>query len=356
MASFKRPGLAKVVRTGLRLKRAYEAGAETADYPPLYLWIEPTNRCNLRCPMCPQSAGMKRPAGHMPPERLENIMDQAAGKAHLVSLHFAGEPLMHRDIAALVRTVSGRGIPVIMHTNGTLFNADIGRELIEAGLDQVVFSFDALPREEYPAKRPPADFETTLARIRGFLEVKKRLKSRWPLVTIKAIVFHGSEAGPDPARELRALFEGLPAERFSVEYAHTFAGSFAERVLREKPYSVQPRGEIHCCALPWYGFAIGWDGTAFACCNDLNGEYILGNTDSQGLMDIWNGGEMRTLRRSLAAKDLGGNALCAGCDAVHRYYPPSEVLRECARYTAKYILRRRLFPPKKENDEYRTPN
>ena len=251
---------------------------------------------------------------------------------------------MNKNIAALARAVSDRKIASILHSNATLLNSEVSAELIGSGLDQIVFSFDALPREDYHIKRPPAQFDATLSRIREFLEIKKSLKSRWPLVTIKSIVFHGRAGGPEAVRELKSLFAGLPVDRFCVETAHTFAGAFAERALQEELYAVRPRGEIHCCAIPWFGFSIGWDGRAFACCNDLNGEYYLGDTGSMGLEEIWNGAAMRALRKSLAARDFAGNPLCADCESVYHSYPPTAVLKECARYAAKFVLRRKLFP------------
>lgn len=339
-----RPGLVGVASRCLNMARAFRLGLGELDYPPAFLWIEPTSRCNLRCPMCPQSEGLKRKPGALDPVFLERLADQAAGKVYLVSMHFAGEPLLHKNIAELVGIVSSRGIPTIMHSNGTLAGAEICRALVFAGLDQIVFSFDAVPREDYPVKRPPAQFDITLSRLREFLEEKKRLGLRRPIVTIKSIVFFNEGARAEAPEEFRRLFSGLPVDRFTVEFAHTFSGGFADKVLAGNKYNYMERSEVHCCMLPWYGFAVGWDGTAYACCNDLNGEYTLGNFNERDMMGIWNGPEMVKLRSMHAALRGREVDLCRGCDALYRRVSPVEPIREGVRYAAKYVIRNKVYP------------
>ncbi len=337
-----RPGPPAVAAAVLRLARAFARGDARLGYLPLYLWIEPTNRCNLRCPMCPQSDGLKRPSGMMDAALFDKIAGEAAGAVKLLSMHFAGEPLLHKKLSDMVRTASSRGLPTIIHSNGTLIDADLGGRLIDAGLDQIVFSFDAVPESDYEKKRPPAKFDETLSRLREFLQEKKRRGARTPLVTIKSIVFHDPAAQPPDVSALKRLFAGLPVDRFCTEPAHTFAGGFAEGVLREKRYSVMERGQVCGCVLPWYGFAIGWDGSAFACCNDLNGEYPLGDVNSQSIFDIWNGAQMLELRRRLAAKDIASIPLCSSCNAPYRRTSTRDIALEALRYTVKYNLRNRL--------------
>ena len=338
-----RPTLAEAASVRRKLMRAYMRGRAEADYPPVSIWIEPTNRCNLRCPMCPQSEGLKREYGFMPLDRFERIIGDAAGLVQICSLHFGGESLLHRDLAEMVRMVSSRGVPCVLHSNGTLMTPEIARMLIEAGLEQIVFSFDAFPRDEYEKKRTPAKFDKTLERIRGFLEEKKRLGGRWPIVTIKSLIFNEPGASVAVPDEIRKLFAGLPVDHFAAEWAHTFAGGFASKVLDERRYGVLGREQAFGCVLPWYGFAVGWDGRVFACCNDLNGECFLGDLNTESIMEVWNGDRIRKLRADLAAKNLKDLSLCATCDAMWRNFDASCVLREGAGYAAKHIVRKSVF-------------
>ncbi|MFA6448802.1 MAG: radical SAM protein [bacterium] len=342
-SKIRRPGFFSIFDSRRRLIHALDRGLDELDYPPLFLWVESASRCNLKCPMCPQSEGLKRAHGEITTELLEKIVSEATGRVQLFSLHFGGEPLLNRKLPEIIKAVTENGIIAVLHSNGVLAGAETARKFIDAGLDQIVFSFDAVPREEYSNKRSPADFDKTYAAIREFLEEKKRIKSRWPMVTVKSLIFYGQAAPDAAAAELRSLFAGLPVDNFAVEYAHSFSGSFAEKIVGEQRYLMQPRGDVSGCILPWYGFSIGWDGSAYACCNDLNGEYSLGNVNESSLLDIWNGPAARRLRRNLADRNLGELPLCAQCDAVHRRFSTSDVIKEGVKFSIKHAVRPAIF-------------
>jgi len=293
--------------------------------------------------MCPQSEGLRRSFGSIAPECLGRILDQAAGGLQQVSLHFAGEPLLHKEIAGLVRMVSLRGIPTVMHSNGVLMTKETAGELLDAGLSQIVFSFDAVPPEEYPLKRPPATLDKAVAGIRSMLETKKARNSRWPLVTIKSIVFYQHDSKLEPSLEVRSYFKNFPVDNYALEYAHTFAGEFAENVEGNSRYEfVRERG-VGTCIMPWYGFAVGWDGTAYTCCNDLNGEYILGNIDSESIGDIWHGEPMLKLRRKISSGNIQEIPVCSSC-AARTSFSPRSIMAEGTKYVIKHILRPAILP------------
>jgi hypothetical protein len=54
------------------------------------------------------------------------------------------------------------------------------------------------------------------------------------------------------------------------------------------------------CHEPWVGMTVLADGTVVPCCNDYAGRNPLGDLKTESLRDIWNGAEMRKLRRMLA--------------------------------------------------------
>ena len=338
-----RPGALQVFRTRMQLIRAFRSGGGTADYPPLYLWVESTARCNLRCPMCPQSEGLNRPFGNMPRERIERIARQAAGRVQLASMHFAGEPLLNRELGELVRAMRRAGVPTIMHSNGILMTRERAAELIDAGLGQVVFSFDAIPPEDYEKKRPPATLEKAVKGITALLEEKKSRRSRWPLVTIKSLLFDNPAAAQSPVEQVRAYFPGLPVDNYCIEYAHTFSGSFAAKMGEDSKYASVARTGAGYCVMPWYGFAVGWDGEAYVCCNDLNGEQPLGNVDEAGLDGVWNGEAMTRVRRLIATGHIDEIPVCATC-ASRSPFDPRAILTDAAKHTAKHVIRPGVFP------------
>lgn len=106
-----------------------------------------TRRCNLRCGYCSE---FDQRSPLVPTVELRRRID-ALHKLGVVHITFlGGEPLLHPDVADLVR-YAHRGSPLVsITTNGTLLTKRIIEDLNAAGLDQMQISIDAL--EPDPAR------------------------------------------------------------------------------------------------------------------------------------------------------------------------------------------------------------
>ncbi len=106
--------------------------------------FELTHNCNARCRHCHRGDLVsERPAG---PERLLEVCRELRP---LVAIMSGGEPLLRADLETIVRTLK-RGcapIRVFLNTNAALLTAVRFHELCEAGVDEVLISFD------YPDER-----------------------------------------------------------------------------------------------------------------------------------------------------------------------------------------------------------
>lgn len=152
---------------------------EKLDFP-LHLIIEPTNRCNLKCPMCNRQV-MTRPLQDMDLKFYKKLIDEAAGKIYSISLYALGEPMLHKDIIEMIRYAKEKGIPYVdLSTNATM---DI-TPLIGTQLNEVILSVDGFA-EKYEQIRTPAKYEKTTNNIEDFLSKKKR--NEFPITRIQAI-------------------------------------------------------------------------------------------------------------------------------------------------------------------------
>lgn len=310
------PSLGHLVRLG-RLYKGYISGDETCAYLPLRLWIEPTDVCNLRCVMCPQSEPRAFAKGYMDFGLYTKIVDEAREFVHDVNLHHRGESTIHPRLADMVRYAKDAGIYTRLHTNGTLLDEEKAVRLIESGLDLISFSFDGYDRESYEKIRVKAKFERTLGHILRFLEVKRRLGKRTPYAIFETIDFSvGPPTAEDREREraFRARFADLPLDRFIVKRPHNWAGTYAPGDPRAqgKPRRYSP------CTFPWYSMVIFWDGTVAPCPQDWYGELYMGDAKRQGLREIWNGPEMVELRKKMQAQDVQCLSPCNQCDMLWR--------------------------------------
>ena len=104
-----------------------------APRPPVCLYLEVTNRCNLVCATCPRSYAELEPPADMPWDLFRRIVDQQPDLFRAV-LHGVGEPMLVKSLPKMVRYLTERGVYVLFNTNGTALNERGGRALIEAGL------------------------------------------------------------------------------------------------------------------------------------------------------------------------------------------------------------------------------
>jgi MoaA/NifB/PqqE/SkfB family radical SAM enzyme len=139
-------------------RRYFEAVSDQrgaiAAADPVCLYLETTNRCNLLCTTCPRTYEELEPPADMSWELFTRIVDQYPAISRVV-LHGIGEPMMVKDLPRMVRYLKERGTYVLFNTNGTLLRPKKGRELIDAGLDELRISLDAAEakaayREEHP--------------------------------------------------------------------------------------------------------------------------------------------------------------------------------------------------------------
>ena len=106
-------------------------------------YIHTTFRCNLRCTHCYADAGDR--AEEMPVQEMARLAEEALSLRFRQLIITGGEPLFHRDragLAALCRSLRGRGSNIVLRTNLTGSFTDEELEEIASSFDQVVVSID----------------------------------------------------------------------------------------------------------------------------------------------------------------------------------------------------------------------
>src|SRR5439155_13300251 len=104
----------------------------TVNELPEELYLEVTNRCNLRCRTCPQFFGMSEASADLTVERVAQIAAQLPRLKRAV-LHGIGEPLLNPHLPQIVTLLKARGVHVLFNTNGTLLRPARIADLARAG-------------------------------------------------------------------------------------------------------------------------------------------------------------------------------------------------------------------------------
>jgi len=266
---------------------------------PLHLDIESTNACNLKCPMCGRN-WMKEKIGYLDWQLFKKIIDQGA-KYHLpsVKLNYRGEPLLHSELAKMVRYAKEKGIlEVQFNTNGLLLDGKKAEELIEAGIDRIIFSFDAASKETYEKIRKGSNYEKVVANIKNLVKRRDEKGLKRPLIRVQMVKMKENE------KEVEDFV------RFWIPIANRVAVS----TKRDIGGGNQKKIEHFICPQIWQRLMICWDGAVRMCCGDWQGEINLGNIKEKSIYEIWHSEKLERIRKIHSEGNFDKMPVCASCE------------------------------------------
>ncbi len=301
---------AKHVTQLSRIFFSYLRRKKTCNYYPSRLWIEPTNRCNLRCKMCLNKELSQSDFGFMDVDMFKQIIDELTSHSYDIYVHHRGESLLHPRLAEMIGYAHSNKIRTRLHTNATLLDKDKSEQLLDSGLDFLSFSFDGYSKEEYESIRIKANYEDTLKNIKNFLTLKKERGASKPYVSFTVIEF--KEHSPKERREFLKQFDGLPLNDVRIRKPHNWGGSY------EDPGVNKDKSVFLPCTFPWYSLTIFWDGTVLPCPQDFFGKLKLGNVKDAPIFEIWNSDKMIELRTNMTKDSAPLLTPCNECDRIYR--------------------------------------
>ncbi len=289
---------------------------------PVHISIEPTNVCNLRCPVCETGNGsMERGKGLLDKAKFEKLIDQVAPHTSVLMYYFMGEPFLNKHAYENIRYAREAGLYVETCTNGDFVDA---KNIIYSDLNEISFQIGGMTQETHEIYRVRSNLEKVLRNLTALIEERKKHPDSALQINVGFIVMShnehevpeflhwASELGIDQANVIdpcvRNVLEGhamLPKDK---RYWFYDEEAFERGVLRPKHV---PDNE---CTWIWNSIMINWDGSVVPCCRDPNGHHVLGNVFETPLKKIWNGKPARDFRKRIVTNQGGVNicALCSG--------------------------------------------
>jgi len=325
---------------------------------PVRIEIHPTNRCNLRCRFCWQSA-VEDPdySLELSDERLLEVVREAHAlgvKEWVVS--GGGEPLVRREVTLEAMALMKRyGMWGQLTTNGALFTEADVEHVVRIGWDQVQFSMDGPDPETHDYLRNRAGtFDRAVRAAMLFSEYKRKLKRKIPYLGFNTVLcrlnYDKMESMIELAKDVgyqlvyfEPIYGGyLETERLTLNEAEeralighaarakalagrlgidTNADRFARRaelmdkscfqevVLRETAVDENPYLNAPCYQ-PWYLMGIKGCGLTGCCSTFEVGERI----QEKSLKEVWYGELFSKLRQEMLSRQLPD--YCAKCSVV----------------------------------------
>lgn len=287
---------------------------------PVHLTVEPTNACNLECPVCETGNGsMERPTGLLKLDNFRRLIDEVAPHTAVLMFYFMGEPFLNKHAYEMIRYAREKGIYVETCTNGDFVNA---AGVIYSDVNDISFQIGGMTQashEKYRVKGKLARVQNNLTELLN--ERCKNLQSKVKVNVGFVVMKHNEhevpeflrwakDVGVDQANVIdpcvRTVEEGhamLPEDR---RYWFYDEQAFARGVLKPKQL---PDNE---CTWIWNSTVVNWDGSVVPCCRDPNGRHNMGNVFEHSLAKIWNGQTMRDFRRRIVSEQ-GQVDICRLC-------------------------------------------
>lgn len=147
------------------------------------LYLEVTNRCNLRCRSCLQYRGMKEGPKDLSLDEVRRIGEQIPGTRRVV-LHGVGEPLLNEELAPIIHYWKDRRAYLLFNTNALLLNRGWAERLIQAGLDELRVSLDAATEQTYARIRGARRFNRVVENVAALVRARQAARRRNPKVSL----------------------------------------------------------------------------------------------------------------------------------------------------------------------------
>jgi radical SAM protein with 4Fe4S-binding SPASM domain len=305
----------RVYREHYRLAGEYKFEPEF----PLYLMLEQSYSCNLKCPSCihgfPEEKKKFDPEVKIMPRTVfdQIIKEGEANNCPSISFCVNDEPLIVPDLPERVAFAKAHGfMDLFITTNGTFLDLDLAKELIEAGLTRILFSIDAATSETYDKVRPEGDFDRVVRNLEALVEFKNSKGLVLPVIRASFVYSQLNAHERDIFMEkFSPLVDYIEIQGFSSYYDHN-----TDLIPKE---SVQVSN--FACNEPWRKLIIRADGDVLPCCNFYGYGVVVGNITKKPLKEIFNSRQLQDLRKEFKE----GTYSLSPCNACSKsFYRPVE--------------------------------
>ena len=273
--------------------------------------FEVTNLCNADCIMCPNGI-MERPVARMDMDLFKRIVDElAAANMPFIRFVFAGigeptiDPRLHERIRYLKEKMPK--IPVQLTTNASLLTEKKSRELIDAGLDRIIISFNGTTKESYEAVMGKMSYEKTMANLMTFLSLRKEGR---PHLTLSCVRL---DANAKDFAGLEAFWreKGVQVDGYKTPIPFNRGGdkvSYGSKWALPKPTA--PR-HMYPCRMMGENMLIHPNGTVVQCFVDYEEKSVMGQFGKDTLQQIM--ATKREWYENWKRGDFSKTPLCKNC-------------------------------------------
>jgi radical SAM protein with 4Fe4S-binding SPASM domain len=254
---------------------------------PVYLQIEPTSACNLRCKMCWQSNptfSKSGQIGNMEMSLFKKIVDDAVNcGVEAVTIVSRGESLLHPDLPEMLNYIKDKFIDLKINTNATLLTEELSRVLLRSNFSIIVFSIDAAEKNLYESIRVRGKWEDVHQNVKQFDIIRKNEFEESQTLT------RVSGVSVVPEQDWNVI------STFWEDYVDEVG--YVEMIPMSDTYGNPKDGIVKTCEYIWQVLHIYQDGRINPCDLDYEGKLFIANMRTSDIQSAWDSKKMKKLRQ-----------------------------------------------------------
>jgi radical SAM protein with 4Fe4S-binding SPASM domain len=225
---------------------------------PLYIKIEPTNRCDHQCPKCATLSN--RAKGFMNIETYRRIIGMVQSSCMRLCLYGQGESFLHPQIFEMIRFAERRKCSVFISSNFNSVSGDRAKLLLDSGLNYLTVCIDGATQQSHSRYRKNGNLSSVLDNLRNLIKLRSQGNYSSPTIEIQTVAFDYIK---NEIPEISKMISDIGVDVHCIR-KDMFSG-LEEKCLKKN------------CPYPWGALFVTWDGKMYPCeefCNDSRNEYI----------------------------------------------------------------------------------
>lgn len=299
------------VEDAAQSQQSYGIREEASEFP-MMLVLSFVYPCNALCPHCPYTNSEirreYRDMPYMPESTFLKIAEESGPYGAYLRISGGGEPMLHPKGTELLVAAKKLGCKIGLITNGSLFDEDNSRALLEAEVDMIEFSVDACDPETYDRVRKGLDWDHLVKSAERMLELRAALGSRSKIVASAV-----GQVGVDLDAVERFWVDGIGIDNLIKRKYLTWGVNTTLDGAQSADASAYLDTETVPCPFIFERLNIDSRGNVMICGYDISANTSCGNVNEDSIKDIWLGPAFEFYRSKHLSGEGDDIPLCSGC-------------------------------------------
>lgn len=331
-AAITESSIAQRIRNYLHALSAEQARARYVEHLPYHLVVDPCDVCSLKCPLCVQTTDPNgRHRRFISSEHVEQIASELQNELLRVDLFSWGEPLLHPQFSAIVKSFSLRNVYTRTSTHLSLTRNFDPEMIVGSGLRYLVASIDGATQSVYEQYRRGGQIDVVLRNAEALATARERARTPFPILDWQFLAFQHNQHEIEGAAALARNVgfdvyryggaRGNLADRIREKSAENYSRSSKLLLPGDHPLSeytqqgmLKNPAEYEGCRWLWGKLAIHADGGMAPCWTAWRKEHDFGNLNEVAVSKLWQAQIYRNAREiAVGVGDYSLPLVCSAC-------------------------------------------